>query len=258
MQRGKRRPTVLLGKIVDGEMQLNDVGRMVKAALREIPKRYRGVRLDAFVIMPDHIHVIFVLVGATLRGCPLQHVHAGRGVARGDGGNGWGDVDVAVVPSHQVGWGDVDVAVVPSHQVGWGDVDVAVVPSHQVDAGRGVARGDGGNDGWRAQYIDSGTVPRRDAADARGGVVCDVAGGEGQPRGVAPTGVPGVRAMTLGDVVHRFKITTTKRYSDGVTNQGWSRFDGRLWQRNYYDGIIRSAGSMARVRRYIINNPRNG
>jgi REP element-mobilizing transposase RayT len=64
--------------------------------------------------------------------------------------------------------------------------------------------------------------------------------------------------MTLGDVVHRFKIATTKRYSDGVTNQGWSRFDGRLWQRNYYDGIIRSAGSMARVRRYIINNPRNG
>jgi hypothetical protein len=47
---------VLLGKIVDGEMRLNDVGRMVKAALREIPKRYPGVRLDAFVIMPDHIH----------------------------------------------------------------------------------------------------------------------------------------------------------------------------------------------------------
>jgi REP element-mobilizing transposase RayT len=64
--------------------------------------------------------------------------------------------------------------------------------------------------------------------------------------------------MTLGDVVHRFKTTTTKRYIGGVTELGWPLFDRRLWQRNYYDAIIRSAGSLARVRRYIKNNPRNG
>lgn len=37
----------------------------------------------------------------------------------------------------------------------------------------------------------------------------------GQPRGIAPTGSAG-RAMSLADVVHRFKTWTTKRYTDGV------------------------------------------
>jgi putative transposase len=53
-----------------------------------------------------------------------------------------------------------------------------------------------------------------------------------QPRGgVAPTGNAGW--LSLGDVVHRFKTMTTKRYTDGVKRSGWRPFEGRLWQRNY-------------------------
>jgi REP element-mobilizing transposase RayT len=64
-------------------------------------------------------------------------------------------------------------------------------------------------------------------------------GVRGQPRGGAPTervGPPSGdgRAMSLADVVHRFKAWTTKRYTDGVRQQGWPPFPGRLWQRNYY------------------------
>jgi hypothetical protein len=44
--------------------------------------------------------------------------------------------------------------------------------------------------------------------------------GKGQPQGVAPT------AMTLGDVVGRFKTLTTKRYADGVRGRGWSAVCG--------------------------------
>jgi putative transposase len=81
--------------------------------------------------------------------------------------------------------------------------------------------------------------------------------GSGQPRGVAPT-------LGLPDVVHRFKTMTTKRYADGVRANQWTPFPGRLWQRNYYEHIIRDVGAnggatsrspLQRIREYILTNP---
>ncbi len=48
---------------------------------------------------------------------------------------------------------------------------------------------------------------------------------------------------------------TTKRYADGVKQLGWPPFPGRLWQRNYYEHIIRDEESLNRIREYIANNP---
>jgi REP element-mobilizing transposase RayT len=61
--------------------------------------------------------------------------------------------------------------------------------------------------------------------------------------------------MSLPDVVHRFKTLTTKRYADGVKQCGWTPFAGRLWQRNYYEHIIRDEESLDRIRQYIADNP---
>ena len=52
-----------------------------------------------------------------------------------------------------------------------------------------------------------------------------------------------------------FKSWTTKRYADGVKQDGWTAFPGKLWQRNYYERIIRNEGEAARIREYIENNP---
>ena len=62
--------------------------------------------------------------------------------------------------------------------------------------------------------------------------------------------------LSLADVVHRFKSLSTKRYTDGVTQRGWTAFRGRLWQRNYFEHIIRNEIGLCRVREYIFNNPR--
>ena len=70
----------------------------------------------------------------------------------------------------------------------------------------------------------------------------------GQPQGVAPT-------MSLSDIVHRFKTLTTKRYTDGVKNNNWPRFDKRLWQRNYYEHIIRNEKTYYQISEYIETNP---
>jgi REP element-mobilizing transposase RayT len=61
--------------------------------------------------------------------------------------------------------------------------------------------------------------------------------------------------MTLGDVMHRFKTLTTKLYSDGVREAQWPPFRRRLWQRDYYEHVIRDAGALHRIRTYIEQNP---
>ncbi len=138
----------LFGEVVDGAIRLNEAGRMVESVWNGMPTFYPGVITDAFVVMPNHIHGIVVLVGAAPRGRP-----------------------------------------------------------------------------------DFGPPADR-----------------GQPQGVAPT-------LSIPDVVHRFKTMTTKRYTDGVKRSGWPPFPGRLWQRNYYEHIVRNEESLNRIRRYIADNP---
>jgi REP element-mobilizing transposase RayT len=70
----------------------------------------------------------------------------------------------------------------------------------------------------------------------------------GQPQGVAPT-------LSLPDVMHRFKTLTTRLYVNGVKQSGWTPFRGRLWQRNYYEHVIRNEESLNHIRQYIADNP---
>ena len=80
----------------------------------------------------------------------------------------------------------------------------------------------------------------------------------GQPQGVVPTGQSQVVAptvMSLPDVVHRFKSLTTARYRKGVTENRWMQSCTRLWQRNYYEHIIRNEDELNSIRQYIEDNP---
>ncbi len=69
----------------------------------------------------------------------------------------------------------------------------------------------------------------------------------GQPQGVAPTG--------LGDIVGRYKTLTTKRYIDGVKNNNWQLFNRKLWQRNYWEHVVRNENEYHRIAQYIMDNP---
>jgi len=51
-------------------MRLNDAGRMVRTVWDALPEHYPHVELDAFVVMPNHIHGIIILVRAGPRACP--------------------------------------------------------------------------------------------------------------------------------------------------------------------------------------------
>ena len=60
----------LFGKIADGEMRLNDVGQLVQRVWDGLPEHYPHVELDAFVMMPNHVHGIVVLTGTGLKPTP--------------------------------------------------------------------------------------------------------------------------------------------------------------------------------------------
>jgi REP element-mobilizing transposase RayT len=70
-----------------------------------------------------------------------------------------------------------------------------------------------------------------------------------------PDDVIARQVPTLGDMVGSFKSITTDCYIRGVYNAGWLPFDRRVWQRNYWEHIIRDQETLERIRAYIQNNP---
>jgi len=140
----------LFGHITNGEMILNDAGKMVETEWLNLKTRFPNIELHEYVVMPNHFHGILEIVGAAL-----------------------------------------------------------------------VA----------AQSAQSQTEKDK-----------------GQPQGIAPT-------KTVGDMMDAFKSITTVEYIRGVKNSGWQPFDGKLWQRNYYEHIIRNEKSYETISEYILNNP---
>jgi putative transposase len=55
---------------------------------------------------------------------------------------------------------------------------------------------------------------------------------------------------TLGQIVAFYKYQTTK-----LINKIRNKLGLSLWQRNYYDRIIRNDDELNRIREYIVNNP---
>lgn len=53
------------GEIKNGKMILSPVGVLADIFWHEIPKHAKGVTLDAFVVMPNHIHGIIILENET-------------------------------------------------------------------------------------------------------------------------------------------------------------------------------------------------
>ncbi len=69
----------LLGNVIDGKMRLSEAGKMVEENLIKIPDLFH-VGLDIYVIMPNHIHIIFTIenyVGTNFYVCPSSRSKKG-------------------------------------------------------------------------------------------------------------------------------------------------------------------------------------
>src|SRR6266581_8631746 len=68
---------MVLGSVSNGAMRPNGWGGIVGKEWFGLPKHYPNIRLNSFVIMPNHIHGIVELVGAGLETRPLAVSESG-------------------------------------------------------------------------------------------------------------------------------------------------------------------------------------
>lgn len=161
----------LFGDVTGGKIVLNEFGKIVDEKINEL-RKYKNVDIDIYCIMPNHVHLILIIVGADPCVRPVD-------------------------PVNPISSGFNDGSI-------WG-----------FNNGRGVG-------------LD-----------------------KGRTQGSAPTEKP-----TVGEYVKRLKTLTTRIYIENVKNNHWPSFDKRLWQRNYYEHIIRTKIGLNKIREYIKINPK--
>jgi len=147
----------LFGTIEKDAMDLNDAGKMIQRWWNELINKFANIKIDEYVMMPNHFHGVIYIV----------------------------------------------------ESAGTGQCDMSV------------------------------------GADLR---VCPIGKGE-------HTGSP-LRPDSINTMIQWFKTMTTNEYIRNVKQNRWKPFDGKLWQRNYYEHIIRDETSLGQIREYIVNNPR--
>ena len=60
---------------------------------------------------------------------------------------------------------------------------------------------------------------------------------------------------TVGKILGAFKLIVNNNYITGVNIKNWQPFDQRLWQRNYYEHIVKDDFGLQKIQTYIQNNP---
>ena len=235
----------VFGHIAAGQMQLSDAGRMVQSVWEQMDAFYPNIRTDAFIVMPDHIHGI-LHVRAAPRGRPAPIVDS---IAGGPGSIIYSPVSRpdSIIDS-MVGGPDsvIDFPIErPDLIIGRPDRNMGDLSLPDMGQPQRVAPTVFLND-----HVDFPV----DRPDRNAGDVSWPGAGQpqesGQPQGVAPSVAPTL-CLSLPDAVHRFKSLTCKRYRDAASC-------GRLWQRNYWERIVRDAAALHAIRRYIRDNPMNG
>jgi len=63
-------------------------------------------------------------------------------------------------------------------------------------------------------------------------------------------------APTLSEIIRSFKSKSTLKYVKYI-NQKKINISGKIWQRSFFDHIIRNKRSLQAIRNYIETNPQN-
>ena len=61
--------------------------------------------------------------------------------------------------------------------------------------------------------------------------------------------------ISLSEIMKWFKTMTTNEYIRGVRDRVYEPFEKKLWQRSFYDHIIRNDEDLNEKREYVMNNP---
>ncbi len=184
----------MFGTVDNGQLRPSPAGEIARDGWAAIPAHFPSVSLDAFVVMPNHLHGILIHRGVGAR-------HA--------------------VPIPR-----------PATQVRHHTTALGV----EADGRRVDVPGEG------ARHA----VPLR---DGNGDIGWDGTTDDGAVGGSERFGRPAVG--TIPTIVRSFKAAVARQINVGRGTPG-----APVWQRNYYEHIIRNDESLRRIRRYIADNPR--
>jgi REP element-mobilizing transposase RayT len=207
------------GTIENGEMILNENGKIAHDEWFKLSERFPNMELDEFQIMPNHIHFIVELtVGSTLPVDATEipsvdpaEIRVGSTLA----------VDPAEIPSvDPTETSSVDPAEIPSvDPTETSSVDPAEIPSV---------------DPTEMLLIDLENLILNDSSETWAG----------------PSTVPTI----VGDIVGAYKSLVFNGCLALYKNRNQQM--GKFWQRNYYEHIIRDEKAYHIISNYIKNNPK--
>ena len=219
------------GKIENGEMIWNDAGKIAHNEWLKTPEIRPHVELGEFIIMPNHIHGIIRLTRRDESQSPASqspdHIP---------------DItphcDASQSPDHIP---DITPHCGASHTP---DHTPDIIPhcgaSHTPDHTPDIRR---------KGELHSPQLPDNQPGASHSPQLPDNKTGQSHPTGEcdSPLRSP---SQTIGAIVRGYKSSVTKQL-------GLMGFNGKLWQRNYYEHIIRNEQSYENISNYIINNPAN-
>jgi len=246
----------LFGNVIDGKMILNEAGRMVETIWMQLAIRFEFIELDEFTVMPNHFHGILVLSG---RGESCIRPVSDESCIRTDSDESCirtGRCESCIRPGSDESCirTDSDESCI---RTGRGESCIRPVSDEsciRTDSDESCIRTGRGESCIRP--VSDESCIRTDSDES---CICT---GRGESC-IRPSTVSGdhkdrpdgTLPGTVGRVIQAFKSISTHEYINGVKHKNWTPFPGKLWQRNYYEHIIRDDESLKRIRAYIINNP---
>jgi putative transposase len=213
----------LFGQIENGIMKPNEAGIIVEMIWHELPDRFPHVSLDAFVVMPNHVHGIIVINDETPSNDSVINAQSQNKTPS----NVIVGVGLVPTPAHANNKTPLDKTRQINDESGFTSNDTTGAPT----------RGAPTITQTSSIANDTDTIP--------------------QTLSIANENAQKSKRLPLGDVVGIFKSLTTHAYVMGVRENGWPPFDKRLWQRDYYEHIIRTDEALANIQAYIEANPQN-
>jgi len=209
----------LFGKIMGGKMVLNDIGKMIENQWCELQHRFKNIEIDKFIIMPNHFHGIIIIKDDRR---DESRIHP-----------------------------DID----PDDQ------SLLYSNNKRIDESRIHPDIDPGDQSFiysNSQRIDEphihhqkGSLRNQNNTDNE--LLLNLKG-EYKIRPNSQNQPKGTKKGSIGRIIQGFKSITTGKYINGVKRNGWEPFPGKLWQRNYFERIIRDENELNRIRTYILNN----
>ena len=229
----------IFGAVVDGGTRLNEYGREVADCWLWLAEQYPYVVLDEWVVMPNHLHGIIVITDGNGRAGGSDVAERRRGGS--DGGRGGSRT--APTGSRNNPTGPHDAPMGPRNN-----------PTGSHDAPMGSRDNPTGPHDAPMEPRNNPTGPHGPPMGPRN----NLTGSHGPPMGsrdvamgfVGPPTAPASKRKPLGRLIGAFKTVSTRRVNDIRSTSG-----AKLWQRNYYEHVIRDDSSLQRIREYIANNP---